>query len=285
MPHFEFNVKTADGLNLQGRCREPEAKIKAVVCLVHGLGEHSGRYEHVADAFNRKGYAVFTFDLRGHGRSEGPRGHAPNYAALMADISKVLNTAKQHHPDLPTFLYGHSLGGNLVLHYALRQQPKLSGIIASGPMLRMSSPPPAWKTAMLRLLHALHIDCSIPSGLDDTALSRDINVVHTYRNDPLTHNRITPRLAVDMIRNGEWNLQHAAELPCPLLLMHGDADRITSPEATRAFAEKAGTACTLKIWDGLFHELHNEPEQNEMLDYVLAWLAAVTAENDASNSR
>jgi alpha-beta hydrolase superfamily lysophospholipase len=272
MPHFEFEIITSNNLKLYGQGWEPGDSIKAVACLVHGIGEHGGRYSHVAEAFNRAGYALIAFDLRGHGRSEGKRGHAPNYEALMSDISQLLETAKQRYPNLPVFLYGHSLGGNLAIHYALSQQPDLAGVVASAPLLRLAYKPPAWKTGMLRVMHLLRINCSIPRGVEDAALSRDINVVRTYRNDPLVHNRITPSLAVDMLRNGRWNLEHAAEFPCPLLLLHGDADRITSAQASREFADKAGASCTLKIWSGLYHELHNEPEQSHVLDTILEWL-------------
>lgn len=272
MPHSEFDIITPDNLKLYGKGWEPEGDPRAVVCLVHGVGEHCSRYDHMAKAFNRAGYALIAFDLRGHGRSEGKRGHAPDYTALMADITQLLETAKQRCPNVPVFLYGHSLGGNLAIHYALRHHPEFAGVVASAPLLRLAYKPPAWKTGMLRLMHLLRINCSIPRGLDDAALSRDINVARTYRNDPLTHGRITAQLAIDMLRNGEWNLQHAAEFPCPLLLMHGEADRITSAEASIEFAAQLEHKCTLKIWKGLYHEIHNEPEKEQVFDYVLAWM-------------
>jgi acylglycerol lipase len=276
MPHFEFEIKSTDGLKLQGQGWEPNVASKKVVCLVHGIGEHSGRYDHVAETFNQAGYALLTFDLRGHGRSEGKRGHATNFDILISDISQLLATAKQRFPNRQTFLYGHSFGGGLVIRHALSQRAGLAGVIASAPLFRTTFKPPARKMVLLRTLYGLRPSLTIPSGVEDMALSRDLNMVRLYRSDPLIHDRISARLTVDMLRNGEWNLQHAAEFPCPLLLMHGGADRITSPEASRQFAKKAGSACTLKIWKGLFHELHNEPEQNEVLNYVLTWLAAVT---------
>jgi len=275
MHRFETHLKTRDGLRLHLCGQEPEAEPKAVVCLVHGLGEHCGRYGFVAETFNRAGYAWLAFDLRGHGKSEGMRGHAPNYELLMSDIFQLLETAQNRYPSRPLFLYGHSLGGNLAIHYALREQPALAGIVASAPLLRLSFEPPRWQTAILRLLHAFRIQLPIPSGLDDEKLSRDPDVLDAYRNDPLVHSRITPALATAMIANGQWNLEHAQELPCPLLLVHGGADRITSPEASAEFVQKAGTTCTLKIWDGLYHELHNEPERQQVVDYVAEWMDSV----------
>ncbi len=272
MSYFEFKIESYDGLKLHGQGWEPGTGIRAVVCLVHGLGEHSGRYGHAAETFNQAEYAFVSFDLRGHGRSEGKRGHAPSYAALTDDISQLLEMAKERYPNIPLFLYGHSLGGNLVIHYALRRLPKLAGVIATAPLFRMAVKPPAWKMAMLRAMYGAWPSLSISSGLEVDALSCDSKVVQVYRNDPLTHDRISARLAMDMLRNGEWNMAHASELPCPVLLMHGSADRITSAKATREFALRAGDACTLKIWEGFFHELHNEPGQHDVLAFALEWM-------------
>jgi len=275
MPRFEFKITTTDGLKLCGQNWKPRGKVKAVVCLVHGLGEHCGRYDPVARAFTEKGFAVLAFDLRGHGRSDGPRGHAPSYAALMNDISQLIETGKQRFPSLPVFLYGQSLGGNLVLYYVLRRCPDLTGVIASSPLFRPAFKPPAWKMGILRSMADFRPGLTLSSGLEQMALSRDIKVVQAYQNDPLTHDRISARLAVDILRNGQWNLDHAKEFPLPLLLMHGDADRITSAQASQEFAAQAEDHCTLKIWKGLYHELHNEPEQNEVLTHTLDWMKAV----------
>ena len=272
MPHFKFTIESIDGLKLHGQGWEPDAEAKAVVCLVHGLGEHCGRYGHVAEAFNQAGYALVSFDLRGHGKSAGRRGHASGYTALMDDIFQLLETAKERYPNVPVFLYGHSLGGNLVIHYALRRLPKLAGIVATAPLIRPTAKPPGWKIALLQAMYGLRLSLSVPSGLETAALSRDPKVVQAYREDPLTHGRISARLAMDMLRNGEWNMVHAADLPCPLLLMHGNADRITSAKASREFALRADVACTLKIWKGGFHELHNDPAKQDVLDYMLDWL-------------
>lgn len=272
MPHFEFEITADDALKLYGQGWEPDGGTQAVVCLLHGLGEHCGRYDPMAEAFNRNQYAMLSFDLRGHGKSEGKRGHAPSYAALMSDIDKLLNEATVRYPNLPCFLYGHSLGGNLAIYYVLRKRPNLTGVIASGPLLRLAYRPSQWKNGILRGMQAIRLNLSMRSGLDDTALSRDLEVVRNYRNDPLTHDLISARLAMDMIRYGQWNLNHAAEFSLPLLLMHGEADRITSATATAEFAKKVAHGCTLKIWEKFNHELHNEPEQQQVFDYVLKWM-------------
>ncbi|MBC8206216.1 MAG: lysophospholipase [Kiritimatiellaeota bacterium] len=283
---MKVEITTSDGLKLCGQEWTPDAEVKAVVCLVHGLGEHCGRYEHVAETLNRHRIALVAFDLRGHGQSGGKRGHAPSYERLMSDIFQGLENARKRYPNLPLFLYGHSLGGNLVIHYALQKHPDLTGVIASAPLLRLPFEPPAWKTGLLRRMYALWPRLTLPSGLETAALSRDTGVVRAYRNDPLVHDRISARLGVDMLDAGEWNLEHAAEFPLPLLLMHSDTDRITCAQASREFAKRAGQTCTLKVWEKLYHDLHQEAEQREVLAVVLEWMEqTATYSNVNSNSK
>ena len=272
MKHIEFGWKTGDGLQLYAQRWEPEAELRALVCLVHGLGEHSGRYPHMAAQLNRSGYALAAFDQRGHGKSDGQRGHAPGFAVLTDDIADFVEESAMHYPNLPCFLYGHSLGGSLVLEYVLRRRPQLAGAIATAPGLRTAFEPPAWKIALGKIMYRLWPTLSMSNEIDIQTLSRDPDVVSAYENDPLVHDRLTPRLAIDLLKSGEWALQHASEFPIPLLLMHGAADRLTSAQASSDFAAKAGDVCTLKIWDGLYHEIHNEPEKKAVLTYLLEWL-------------
>lgn len=274
---FEFDIESYDGLKLHGQSWTPDGEVRAVVCFVHGLGEHSGRYGHVAEAFSDAGYALMACDLRGHGRSEGKRGHAPSYTALMDDLFELLETAGKRYPDVPVFLYGHSLGGNLVIHFALRRLPKPAGIIASSPLLKPTVQPPAWKIELLRAMYRLWPGLTVSSGLETLALSRDEAVLEAHRNDPLRHDRVSARLGLDMLRYGLWNMSHAANIPCPMLLMHGKADRITSAKASREFAYRAGAACTLRLWNGCYHELHNEPDQQHVIEYVLSWMDEIVS--------
>jgi acylglycerol lipase len=267
-----LNIDTLDGLKLHLRTWAPDSSPKAVVCLVHGLGEHSGRYDHVAARLKKSGYATFAIDLRGHGMSEGRRGHASSYTVLMDDLFLLIEKVKEHHPDCPVFLYGHSLGGNLVIHYALRRLPKLAGIIASSPLIRTATRPPRWKMKLLHFANRLLPTFSVSTELDPTALSRNEQTVKTYREDPLVHDRVSARLAIDMMRGGRWSMARAADFPCPLLLMQGSADRITSSKASHEFALRVGDRCTFKSWKDCFHELHNEPEQDQILAYALNWM-------------
>jgi alpha-beta hydrolase superfamily lysophospholipase len=274
MESSEWTWKSSDGLALYARSWVPEGKPRAAIALVHGLGEHVGRYAHVAAALTGQGYALLGFDLRGHGKSGGPRGHTTSYDALMDDIAAFLVQVDGRLPGLPRFLYGHSLGGNLVLNYALRRKPDLRGVIATGPWLKLAFDPPAIQVTLGKLMNGILPAFTQANGLDRKALSHDPAVVAAYENDPLVHDRITARLFVETYRSGLWALEHAAEFPLPLLLMHGAADRLDSAEASREFAEKAGEKVTLKIWDGMFHEIHNEPAKAEVFKVILDWLAA-----------
>lgn len=272
MKHSEFEFKTFDGLSLFGQSWQPEDRPRAVVCLVHGIGEHSGRYVHVADSLIQSGYALISFDLRGHGKSEGPRGHIPSYEAIMQDISSLLEVSNKKFPQSPFFLYGHSLGGNLVLNYVLRRQSHLKGVIATAPWLRLAFEPPAFKIALGKITNYIWPSFSQKSGLDTKALSRNLKVVHAYENDPLVHDHISARMFIGIYQSGQWALEHASEFSLPLLLMHGGDDKIISVEASREFANKINENCTLKVWDELYHEIHNEPEKEEVFKFLIDWL-------------
>jgi len=239
---------------------------------VHGQGEHIGRYDHVAAAFNQAGITLLGTDLRGHGNSDGKRGHVPTFGTLLDDLFQTLEKARAAFPSKPLFLYGHSLGGLIVLDYVLKRNPKLDGIIVSAPLLKLASEPPAWKLWILKLCSRLRLNPSIPNGVDDQLLSHDINVARIYRNDPLTHHHITPSLASGMFDAGQWCMDHASELSLPALFIHGAADGITSAAATQAFASQVSSNCTLEILPGLFHEPHNEPEKESVLKCVMDWI-------------
>lgn len=277
MDRQELQWRTSDGLGIYARAWRPEGReARAVVYLVHGLGEHSGRWERVAAALADAGYAVLVSDLRGHGRSEGQRGHAASFDALLDDIAVGLDQGRAW-AEAPLILAGHSLGGSLALNYALRRPAGLTGLVVSGPWLELSMRMPAWKTGLGRVLSRVAPGFAMSNGLDHGSLSHDQAVVQSYRADPLVHDRISASMGIMLLDAGRWALEHAAELQVPLLLMHGLEDKITSPEASRRFAERVSADCTFQGWDGLYHEVHNEPQSEQVVRTVLAWLDAHTA--------
>jgi alpha-beta hydrolase superfamily lysophospholipase len=271
MDTFEWKWKSRDGLEMYARGWKPEVP-KAVVVLVHGHGEHVNRYNHVAEVFVQAGYAMQGFDLRGHGLSAGQRGHTPAYESLMDDITDFIADAQKRYPGLPIFLYGHSMGGNQVINYVLRFPNGLKGVIATGPWLKLAFDPPTAQVMVLKALNGIAPSFSLASGLSQASLSRDPDVVSKYAVDPLVHNKISPRLYSGIYESGLWALEHAAGLKIPMLLMHGSGDKITSTPASQEFAQKAGNIVTLRIWDGFYHEIHNEPEKAEVIQTMADWL-------------
>jgi acylglycerol lipase len=261
-----------NGIRMFGQEWSPEEKPKAAIALIHGLGEHSGRYAHVAEVLTASGYSLTAFDLQGHGKSGGIRGHAPSYDVLVEDVTQNLNLAREHFPGVPVFLYGHSLGGNLCLYYCLSNNG-LKGAIATSPIFETATPPPPVKLAIGKMLYNLIPTLTMDSGLDRQGLARDPEVAKKYSSDALVHGKISARLALDMLTSGKLLLEKASDFSIPMLVMQGSADRIVSPRATRMFAQTTSLSkITYKEWDGFYHELHNEPEKLEVLKFMVDWL-------------
>jgi len=268
----ETQMKTSDGLSLYAWTRRPAGTPHGVFAHVHGMGEHSRRYDHVAAYWEARGYASAGFDLRGHGRSGGRRGHTPSYEHLMDDIAGFLEWVLAEFPHAPVTLYGHSMGGNLVLNYAIRRQPFIARVVASAPYLRLAFEPPAWKVRMARLLRRIVPALTQKTGLELAALSRDPAVIERYLADPLVHDKITVCFFAEVHDAGESIIDRAAELMIPTLVMHGSADRLTSPAGSLDFVDESSGKALLRVWEGFYHELHNEPGWEAVPAFVLDWM-------------
>lgn len=243
-----------------------------IVCLVHGLSDHGGRFVHVAEALAAKGYVFIAPDLRGNGRSPGKRGHFNSLQEVMSDLKLIIKDARDRFPGLPVFLYGQSMGGSLVINFVLRFPEEVDGIISSSPWLRLAKPPSRFTVIMASLLKPFFPSALVPNGIKSADLCHDASVQHAYDTDPLIHWKISVRTFFIIQKYGEWAIQHAGMLKKPVLLMHGDADRITSHKASCDFTSASNNHLTFKSWPGLFHELHNEPARDEVLAYVSDWL-------------
>lgn len=275
MNHFEWSWQQ-EGQTVFAQGWNPP-QTKGVVCIVHGFNEHSSRYAHVAERLAQAGYATLVFDHFGHGKTTGKRGHAPTYEAFLDSVKIVLDEAETRFPGVKKFLWGHSMGGGIVLNYLLKRQPNLAGAVATGPLLKLGFEPPAFKVFLAKLMVNIYPAFTEKAELDSQAISRDKEEVRKYDADPFNHGKITAGTFLGMFSAGKWNIAHAAELKHPLLLMHGTADRLTSPEGTKEFAANAPkNLVTLKLWEGFYHELHNEPEpdRSEVVAYITNWLNA-----------
>jgi len=271
----ESKTSMKDDVNFYIQGWEPEGTPKAIVCLIHGHGEHTGRYAHVGKALNEAGYALFGFDLRGHGQSGGPRGHFPSLDAVMQDINQFVEFQKQNHPDLPVFVYGHSLGGLMTLAYVIQHGEGLNGVITTGAALRTALQEQGAKIAVTKMLGSLIPTMTIKSELAATGLSHDDAVVQAYVNDPLVHDKLTLGLGKAALAAIDLCFTRAGEFKPPLLIMHGNADEITYASGSEDSARLAGETnkdVTLKLWDGMYHEIHNEPEQADVFKFMIEWL-------------
>jgi alpha-beta hydrolase superfamily lysophospholipase len=273
MKTFEWEWKSFDGLTMFARGWAPEGDPKAVVCLVHGLGEHSGRYAHVGEAFVNAGYALLGFDLRGHGKSGGPRGHTPALEAFFKDIEEFVHQASQRYPNAPRFIYGHSLGGLLSLSFALSHKPDVRGMIISSPGLRTAIHEQKAKLMLAKILGVVAPTITLPSELNASHISRDPQVVKTYVNDPLVHDKITTGFGRAGLQATDLVFARAAQLSVPVLLVYCSEDKIAFPRGSEEFASLAPKELiTLKRFEGLYHEPHNEPEKAEVLKTYIQWL-------------
>jgi alpha-beta hydrolase superfamily lysophospholipase len=272
MKHLEYSWKASDGLNMFAQSWAPEGKAKAVVALVHGLGEHSGRYPLLVEKLPPAGYALNAYDLRGHGKTEGPRVHAPSFEVLMEDVERHIEQTRQRFPGLPVFLYGHSLGGEQVLYYVLRRSPSLAGVVATSPLLAPGTPMSPLKVAGAKLLARLVPTNIITTEVPWDSLSRDAAVIEWTKTDPLTHEGVSVRLGAEILKAGEW-IRSQASFPLPLLLLQGTDDHHVSPQEAIEFAKKLSGDVTLEVFEGGRHELHNDLDRAKVASVVLAWFA------------
>jgi alpha-beta hydrolase superfamily lysophospholipase len=268
---MDFQIKLSNGKILRGIIKSPGENIKAGIILVHGIGEHIVRYSKLADRLLENGIGFAGVDLPGHGRSDGKRGHINSYSLTDEMLDYLIAEFKKTFPGVPLFIYGNSLGGGIVLWYILRKKPAIRGAIVTSPWLRLSFEPDRIKLLLARTMKSLFPSFTQPSGLNVKYISHDQEVVDAYITDPLNHNKISVGLLLSAITAAKYSLEHAGDLKIPLLLMHGSDDMVTSPQGSRDFAAKAQMT-ELKIWDGGYHELHNEPFKDDVFSYIIYWL-------------
>ncbi len=275
MKYTELSWKSYDGVDIYAQTWTPQGKVKSVIYIVHGLGEHSGRYNKWAEHFLASGYSIVACDLRGHGKSGGQRGHAPSYDHYCDEIEVMMDKTKIMFQDIPHFLYGHSMGGLLSLYYIIQRQPEIKGAIITSPALMPSALTNKLARAVIHLLSFFMPRLSFPNGIKPDTLSRDIIIGKTYLNDPLVHDKVSTRNLKEMLRTAKFTINTASDINIPLLIMHGSADRIIFIQGTENLVNQLKNEHSFKQWEGAFHELHNELEKEQVYLYIANWINTV----------
>ena len=240
--------------------------------LIHGLGEHSGRYLKLIQDFNDKNISVFTIDIRGHGKSEGKRGHSPFYQQLMNDIQCFIEHVTKKIPDQKYFLYGHSFGGNLVINYSFQENKKINGIIATSPLIKPSIAPSRIVLFMGKLFKKIVPSLILSNGININGISRNMQVINDYINDPLIHNKVSVQLGLDIISSGIYALENSQYITVPMIVFHGKNDGLTSYSASQKLVQNSGPNIKFIGFDDAYHEIHNEPEKVELLRNIFNWI-------------
>lgn len=268
---MEFNIRLSNKQVLKGMIESPGEDTKAVIILVHGLGEHINRYKYWAEKFKSNGFGFLGVDLPGHGKSDGKRGYIKSYSLTDEMINILLSSSKRMFPTCPIYIYGHSLGGGLVLDYLIRKNPKIKGAIITSPWLQLTFEPPKSKMILASILKNIIPGFTQGAGLVVSHLSHDQEVIKNNTEDPLMHGKISISLFNEAMKAAQSSLSNAQMLKIPTLLLHGSQDLITSPEASREFAGNSKMV-TFKIWEGGYHELHNELFKDEVFKFILDWI-------------
>jgi alpha-beta hydrolase superfamily lysophospholipase len=280
MARYNFTQGTFSGKgNVQIAYRGWAAdKPKGVVVVVHGLGEHSGRYTHLTDALSGKKISIFALDNRGHGNSQGERGHIDSFLDFIFDLKIFINMVREAHPDLPIILLGHSMGGAIACRYALTYQNDIKGLVLSAPGIILINREPVIKRAFGKTLATLSPKTIISNGIDaQTMISHDAEQVKLYKEDPLVHSHISLRLWTEMEKNGAYCMERAYDLRIPLLAIHGSDDPIVSLKGSEVVVDRALTDDKkLAVFPGLLHETMNESPRDraKVLSLVASWIVS-----------
>jgi len=268
-------TESADGNRLFWRRHAPESNARAVLLVVHGLAEHTGRYLHVLDHFANAGFDCWAYDYRGHGQSPGLRVHVRSFDEFLTDLAAARRLASEAQPDIPFFLVGHSQGGLIVLREALTHPQGLEGIVVSSPFLGMH--PDAAPSAPLHMVANI-VSTFAPTLMfskvaEPSALSRDPKVPEAYINDPLVSTTVSARWFTSVLAAHADTHARASALSLPALIMQSGDDHVTDPAKTRSWVADAPSDLVDYVeWEGLYHEMFNEPEKEQVFERVEAWL-------------
>ena len=245
----------------------------AVILLAHGLAEHSGRYEEFANVFGDAGFVTYAVDFPGHGNSDGERGHVGRFDEYTDALDQLTSLARKAHPDLPHVLLGHSLGGLIAADHLLRHQSEFAATVLTGAAIRLPQQPSDFVLLVNKLIAAIAPQLGV-LRMDASAISRDPQVVSDYENDPLVYRgKASAALVTAIFSAMKRVVENAESIRLPLLIMHASEDRLTSVEGSKLLHEKVSSEDKrLVIYEGLYHEILNEPERRNVMEDILKWL-------------
>jgi alpha-beta hydrolase superfamily lysophospholipase len=276
MCYIEESLTTRDGARLYVRKHDAE-RPRAELILVHGFGEHSGRYSPLTAHLLDRSYSVTAFDQRGHGQSDGPRGYVERFNEYEDDLESVIATVR-NRTDRPLFIIAHSMGSLVTLRYLARRPEGIAGAVLSAPLLAVAIKVPAHKAMIARVGAHVAPRLKLDNEIDPAVLSRDPEIGKAYASDPLVHHVVSPRWFAEATAAMEEAMIAAPAVQTPLLVMHGTEDRLANVDATRETYTRIGSLDKqLKIYPGYYHELFNEPEKKEIYQTVADWLDAHTS--------
>jgi acylglycerol lipase len=275
MEHLEGQFKGTGNLNLHYQCWLPDRQPEAILIVVHGLAEHIGRYCNLINYLVARGYALYGYDQRGHGKSEGGKAYAARFTYFVDDLDLFLKLVQDRHKGVKTFLTGHSLGSTVATAYAILHQTQLNGLILTGTLLSTPASVNSMTIIAARLLSTI-LPAAGLYAIDADAISRDKNVVSAYVDDPLVYRgKIQARLGTEIIKGMKIAKKQIPLIELPILVMHGTADRLSNPQDSEMLCkEVASQDKTLKLYEGFYHEIFNEPGHEQVLADIDSWLKA-----------
>ena len=273
MQHTEGKFTGRNNLNLYYQSWLPDGVPLAVLLVVHGLAEHSGRYLNVVNYFVPRGYAVYSFDLRGHGKSDGRRGYVEHFSYYLDDLKTYYDMVRQENKNAKIFMVGHSIGGTIATDYAINHQGELDGLILSAVVLKAGASVTGLTILMAKVLSFLLPKMGV-SPIDASTISRDKAVVDAYVNDPLVYRgKISARLGTELLNEMKRLLSIISELSLPILIMNGTDDRLSNPDSSKMLFDGVSSKDkTLKLYEDFYHEIFNEPGRQQVFLDMEKWL-------------
>ncbi len=275
MKHIEDRFKGFENLSLYYQGWLPSDEPRAILLVAHGLAEHSGRYINIVDYFVPRGYAVYGFDQRGHGKSPGRRGYVGRFSHFVSDLKTFTDIVHSKHRDAKVFMVGHSVGGTIATTCAARHQDEFDGLVLSGATLKIGASVSSGLVAVALVLSVVLPKLGL-EVIDASAISQDKTVVDAYVNDPLVYRgKIGARLGAELIRAMQKLPRGMPKISLPILIMHGTADRLSNPEGSRMLYERVSSSDkTLQLYEGFYHEIFNEPNREQVYADMQGWLVA-----------